>query len=311
MYSDSELGLRNQAMQCNSLHKGFNKSPLDGGASHVGVDGIKVRLINWPNESMFKRVLAKMVMATTGSDVDRELDGAVGEEMFRGGLQTGLEAGVLSFEISGCSRALTHELVRTRQAVFHQQSMRHTDMGDMFNVREPLTIARSAEQLPLQCMPRMRALFEDRVESAAPHDLWVTAVGVVRETYAAFKRADLPYQDCRNICPIGTETYIIATYPIKVFLDTYAYRACSMFMWEMVWVMRRMGDLVREKFQWMAPYLRISCEKSQKCMFQGYEPVEEQCDGGGTGERFEWATRAARVYDPNMDLIAGKDTKQR
>jgi thymidylate synthase (FAD) len=262
------------------------------------VDDLEVRLIGYPEEEQLKRVLAKMVLATTGSSIHEDVDPAVAEELFQGGLQTGLEAYPLVFEISGCSRALTHELVRTRKGIFHQQSMRHTDMGDQFNVRKPVTIEDSWAEIDLADSPNLRRLYEMDVQnkeeppdSADPNWVFVKAISVAQEAYALLKRADIPYQDARFICPIGTQTYIVATYPVKVWLDTFAYRACNLMMWEIVWLFRQMKVCVLERFPWMEPFIKISCEKSNKCTFQGWEATAEQCDGGGYGDGspFPWA----------------------
>jgi thymidylate synthase (FAD) len=252
---------KNKKTAFNSHEHGMNAiSPLNKGEVHAGTDGIQVKLIDYPDEKRFKRALSKMVGATVGGDINEDIPPEVGEELFKGGLQTGLEAGVFTFEISGVSRAFTHQMVRTRKAAFHQQSSRYTFMGAKFNVREPKTI------------------WNDR----DAHQIFNNLVFQARKTYEKLCELGIPYQDARFAVPVGIETYIVAEYPIKVFLDTFAYRACPMFQWEMVEVMQRMASEVLILWPWMEPYIKISCEKTHKCMFQGFEETEEQCE-------FEWA----------------------
>jgi thymidylate synthase ThyX len=101
--------------------------------------------------------------------------------------------------------------------------------------------------------------------------------------------ADIQYNDARYILPEGTTNFILCEYPLKVFMDTYAYRACVMFQEELVWVTRKMGELLIEAHPYLEPFIKISCEKIHHCTFQGPERVEETCS-------FPWAVESDRVY---------------
>jgi flavin-dependent thymidylate synthase len=253
-------------------------SPLNNNKIDEGTKNIIVKLIDYPDEKRMKNTLAKMVMATIGNDINNDTNQEVGEELFKGGLQTGLEAFVFVFEISGVSRAFTHQFVRTRKASYHQQSSRYTDMGDYFNVRMPESISKDEEA---------RIAFIHFIDES-------------RKAYSIMKERNIPFQDARFTCPIGLETYIIGEFPIKVFLDTYAYRACPLFQWEITYVFREMKKEVIKIFPWMNDYIKISCEKNHKCMFQGWEKPEEYCD-------FEWA--GDRIYNPNLKEIFKNENK--
>lgn len=238
-------------------------SPLNLGQINQGTNNIKVRLLDYPDEKRMKLLLAKMVQATIGGNIDEEINEALGEELFKGGLQTGLEAFVVSYEISGVSRAFTHQFVRTRKAAYHQQSSRYTYMGDKFNVRMPQSIADN---------PEAKEVFENFVD-------------VSRKTYAKLCELGIPFQDARFSCPVGLETYIIGEFPLKVFLDTYAYRGCPMFQWEITFVFQEMKRQLIEKLPFLEPYIKISCEKTHKCMFQGWENTEKYCSFPWAGDR--------------------------
>jgi len=231
-------------------------SPLDKGEINNGTNNIRVKILDWPDEKRMKVLLTKMVKATIGGDVDEVIDdNSLGEELFLGGLQTGLEAFNVSFEISGVSRAFTHQFVRTRKAAYHQQSSRFTYMGDMFNVRMPQSIADDSTA---------KKIFELFVESS-------------RLTYRKLCELNIPFQDARFAVPVGIETYIIGEFPLKVFLDTYAYRGCYGFQWEIVHVFQEMRRQLIEKLPFLEPYIKISCEKVGRCTFQGWENVEDFC----------------------------------
>jgi thymidylate synthase ThyX len=181
--------------------------------------------------------------------------------------------------------------------------MRHTDMGDKFNVRMPSSVGSADKVINLENYPALQQLgwIKDsdngKPEGMMASEIFEAAVMVAREAYAALKAADLPYQDCRMLCPIGTETYIIATYPVSEFLATYSYRACRMFLWEMQHVMKLMREEVIKVFPWMDKFIKVACEKTKRCMYQGWENTVDDCE-------FEW--RGDRVYKPNLDLIGLK-----
>lgn len=271
-YSDV---LKDVAFNRHSMNRdGEHTSPdfLHNGWMHSGIDGLDVRLVQGVNEENFRKVTSMATRATTGVNIASD-DETLWDEMLKGGLQTALETQTVVFLVSGCSRALTHQLVRSRKASFHQQSQRASYMGDTFNVRLPVGITNN---------PNLLALY-------------VEAIRASRKAYKAACEADVSYESARYILPEGTETQILCEYPLREFLNFYAYRACYMFMWEMVVVAREMGRLLVEAHPWLEPYVKISCEKSKRCTFMGWEQVDEQCD-------FDWGREDNRIYKPSREL---------
>lgn len=286
---------------------GQHVSPLNLGQTDVAANGLGVRVLKYPDEQEFKRMVYKATTATRGNDIsDDNWDPIVVEEAFKGGLNQCLEWDTVVFEISGVSRGLTHEIVRTRRASFAQQSMRHTDMGRDFNVRMPEAIWSDNRLLlvdPLK-YPLLRAnLLRDgewsqdkqEVETTGAR-VWAEAMRTAREAYGWLVENDFPYQDARTVCPIATETYIIAEYPISEFLNTYAYRACHMFYPEIVALFGIMGRELSAVCPWLAPHILISCEKTRPsaahphmCTYQGWERVEGHCP-------LSWAVESNRVF---------------
>lgn len=240
-----------------SLQDGKHVSPYDNGRVLIGIDGIQVRLIKGINEEQFKNVVSMALRATTGVDLTAAYDDQQGDtdEMFKGGLQQALEAETISFAVSGVSRACTHQLVRTRKASFNQQSQRATFYGEQPEVRMPESIWRN---------PRAR-------EAA------LEAIGAAHRAYAIAAEEDISYQDARYMLSEGTTNFIVCTYSVREFVNTFSYRACYLFQHEISAVFRRMRELVLEQHPWMEPHIKISCERSGKCHFQGWEKVQEQC----------------------------------
>lgn len=292
-------------------------SPLAKGVNDVGTDGIQVKLVQGlPEEADVAKVIWKGRAATRGVDIndDSLMMKEIGDdpeswrEMFRGGLQTAMEAFVIVFEVSGVSRTCTHQIVRSRRAGFHQQSQRAgsyvTESGRGANVRVPESI--------------WRAMNGDDGKADGLADAWAMALYYSRKAYRLACEADISYQDARYILPEGTENYIMCEYTLREFLNVYAYRACSMFSWEITHVVRLMGEALRKQSPWLvgtAGDPKISCELTRgaidqyadpdeesgeafgahACTFQGWERVEGQCG-------LPWARESNRTFKPK-DMI--------
>lgn len=265
---------RDVAFNRHSMQDGEHVSPFDNATFVIGTDDIEVRLVQGIDEESFKRVLSKATRATIGveprTDYHVEEDA---EEMFKGGLQTALEAAVVVFEVRGVSRTCTHQLVRSRRAAFHQQSQRASYMGEFPECRMPESVWRNQ---------RAREAF-------------IAAVGAAHAAYEIACEEDISYQDARFVLPEGTTGYILLEYPLREFLAVYAYRACSMFQWEISHVARECGRVLIEAHPWLEPHVKITCEKTGVCEFQGWENVEGQCD-------FPQAKEDNRRYKPSARL---------
>jgi thymidylate synthase ThyX len=134
------------------------------------------------------------------------------------------------------------------------------------------------------------------------HHAWQSALMWSRRAYRLALESDVSYQDARYILPEGTTNYIMCEYTLREFLNVYAYRACSMFSWEITHVVREMKERLMEQSPWLrgtAGEPLISCQRTNGpaelgghvCTFQGWERVEEQCS-------FEWAKENNRTFLP-------------
>lgn len=290
--------LRDVAFNRHSMNDGSHVSPFDHGRVSVGDDEIIVKLVQGLHHN-FAEVLSKATRATIGIDLtEPDADTRDWEEMLRGGLQTALESQVIVFEVAGVSRACTHQIVRSRKAAFHQQSMRASWYGAQPDFRMP------------------ESVWNDEVV----RDAWVKAIEAAHAAYRAACNADISYQDSRYILGEGTVNYILCEYSLREFMNVYAYRGCSMFQWEIVTVMRMMREILVKLYPWLDPYVKISCEKTKgaldaeaevgrwmdetgehadsypvdealehHCTFQGWENVEGQCP-------FAWARESNRAF---------------
>lgn len=314
-HMEDMLLFADKAFNNHEYNGGGHVSPYDSGRVDIGSDNLVVNLIQPIDEQQFAKTLRRAIRATNGVDPREPEENTDWTEMLRGGLQTALESQVIVFEVIGASRILTHQLVRTRKAAYHQQSQRATWYGDRPNQRWPQSIL---------AHPEVR-------------EQWERALMASWEAYKMACDAGVSYQDARYILPEGTTNYIICEYPVREFINMFAYRGCSMFQWEMVHAAREMRRVLLEAHPFLEPYVKISCEKGalcwscggtgkfsylnpasrdgvkewvdgipadsdcpicdgkgspeRKCTFQGWENVETQCD-------FPWAKQSNRVFLP-------------
>lgn len=278
--------MKNNPFNKKSINQKNAISPLNNGEINTGLEGIVVKLIDYPDELRMKKTLSKMVKATIGSDPNEEIPDEVGEELFSGGLQTGLDSFMVIFEVYGVDRTITHQLVRTSKAKFHQQSSRFTYMGSEFNVRMPETFTGDSDVI----------------------EAYIDLVRASRNFYQLAVDKDIPYQDARYGCLEGTETYIICEYPLGVFLNTYSYRACPMFQWGINGVFKLMRIELLKKFPWIEPYIKISCEKIKKCTFQGWENTDGVCEFPWNKTRvFKSKTFSEETSDEKYNRLINQD----
>jgi thymidylate synthase (FAD) len=286
-------------------------SPYDNAKVKIGTDNIEVRLLQGINERDMSTVLAACERATIGmelSDIE-QLSGRPDEdsEMFKGGLQTALESQVVVFAVRGVDRTITHQIVRSRRAAFHQQSQRASFMGDCPEVRIPETVWNASESVKSK---------------------WLSAIAHAHAAYRAACNEDVPFQDARYILPEGTDTFIICEYTLRELMNVYNYRACYMFQWGIRDVMHKMKAVLVEAHPWMEEHLKISCERTNgakdafrqesyeeqqdpnakrkdpemyahTCTFQGWEEVEGHCP-------LAWARESNRQFKSERHGIAPK-----
>lgn len=351
-YSQADTGqevpklLADVGFNSHKTNTGKHVSPYDEGRVLVGLDELTVRLVQGVNEEWLTNVLSRALRATTGIPLSDTDPPSVEdrEEMMRGGLQAALETQTIVFEVTGASRALTHQLVRTRKAGFHQQSQRATWYGDRPNFRMPRSVFVETER---QLGPKRSGA---REILPSVQEAWDWALMACWGAYKAACDAGVSYQDARYILPEGTTNYILCEYTLREFMNVFAYRGCSMFLWEMVGCMREMRRVLIEAHPFLEPHVKISCERTGKecsiCHGSGYlhamdnvpattEEIEDAltaddpkyevkscygCDGlGGEGRKctfqgwenvegvcdFPWAKQDNRIFLPTPKYRIG------
>ena len=309
---------RDVAFNRRSFGEGQPENP-DQGNIHVGTDGLHVELVQDFNDDDLRKLLSYAINATRGVDPKNPPALVDWEEMLKGGLQTSLEDFRIAFGVTGASRTATHQIVRSRRAAFHQQSQRAHYYGDRPSVRMPESFIGVSGSPPDGLSPDGQFVgdliaydIDDEYIKLAEHAAWF---------YRLATHADVSYQDARFGLLEGTSNYILCEYSLVEFMNVYAYRACSMFQWEIVSFMRQARALLVERHPYLDPYIKISCEKTKgaldddfqreaggllndanahHCSFLGWEHVVGQCD-------FPWARESNRSFKSQHHEIANKN----
>jgi thymidylate synthase (FAD) len=139
----------------------------------------------------------------------------------REGHESIVEHASATFEISGISRACSHQLVRHRIASFSQESQRYVDMSGPEWVLPPAV--------------------EENPEARA---VWERFAGEVQAAYRALRELGVRKEDARFVLPNGTATRIVVTMNFRELLHLFRLRISPEAQWEIRDVCVRMLELV-------------------------------------------------------------------
>ena len=139
----------------------------------------------------------------------------------REGHESIVEHASATFEISGISRACSHQLVRHRIASFSQESQRYVDMSGPEWVLPPAV--------------------EENPEARA---VWERFAGEVQAAYRALRELGVRKEDARFVLPNGTATRIVVTMNFRELLHLFRLRISAEAQWEIRAVCVRMLELV-------------------------------------------------------------------
>ncbi|MCJ7737323.1 MAG: FAD-dependent thymidylate synthase [Anaerolineae bacterium] len=139
----------------------------------------------------------------------------------REGHESIVEHAAATFEVSGISRAASHQLVRHRLASFSQESQRYVDMSDPEWVIPPS--------------------IEDDPEALA---VWEGFVEDVTDVYRKLRELGVRKEDARFVLPNATATRIIVTMNFREMLHVFRIRISPAAQWEIRQVCARMLELI-------------------------------------------------------------------
>jgi flavin-dependent thymidylate synthase len=165
------------------------------------------------------------VAAMTDEELEAELD------YVSKTIRSSWEFITYTFEISGVTRAFTHQLVRTRTGSYAQQAQRVVDMSEF------------------------DALLPSSVIVAGGRPEWNGLMDHIRSTYATLRDAGVPAQDARGVLPTNVFTNIIAKFDLRALVDLIGKRENLRAQGEYADVAQKMAWQVMAVHPWTRPFL--------------------------------------------------------
>jgi flavin-dependent thymidylate synthase len=170
-------------------------------------------------------------------------------EYMLGTIESSWEFVDFTFSIELVSRAFTHQLVRTRDGSYAQQSQRTVDMTG-FPYVTPETFDNNPE--------RFETVYHEMMEKI---NAWY---------HSLIERGASP-QDARAILPTNVATNIICKFNLATLSRMAEKRLCSRTQGEYQNVFRRMREEVLKIYPWCEPFIRVACAKRGVCQFPNYK----------------------------------------
>ncbi len=134
-----------------------------------------------------------------------------------------LEHASFTVGVEGVSRALTHQLVRSRIASYSQQSQRYVKEGDFERV-EPPSIRKD---------PQARQLFLEVMERS-------------RQAYMELTGMGIPSEDARFVLGQGFASRIIVTMNARSWNHWFSLRCCNRAQWEIRALAARILEVLKQ-----------------------------------------------------------------
>lgn len=136
-----------------------------------------------------------------------------------------------TFQITGVTRAFTHQLVRTRTGSYAQQAQRVVNMSD-FTAMQPETINNDER-----------------------YGAWRSAMNAITHSYKTLMDLGVPAQDCRGLLPTNVHTNIIAKFNLRTMADLLAKRKGLRAQGEYASVAAAMEAAILEVHPWAEPFI--------------------------------------------------------
>jgi len=174
-------------------------------------------------------------------------------------IQSSWEFADYIFEITGVSRAFTHQLVRTRTASYAQETQRAVDMSEVEFI------------MPKSIMANRRT-----------YETYIDAIDVQKDTYSRLVEDDIPRQDARNIIGTGSLTSIMIKANLRTLHTMGELRLCTRTQGEYQQVFREMKARVVEVHPWAEDFIQVFCANHGTCMFPRYTqcPIQKYTISG-------------------------------
>lgn len=208
---------------------------------------MKVELISYTPDALNLLLRTKNTRLGSSDDPATWTDDRRAEhlEYMRDTIRSSWEFVDYTFHISGVSRALTHQLVRTRTGSYAQESQRTVDVRDHALVRPDLPDARA-------------------------RTVWDTAENAAFAGYSGLIDLGVPVQDARGLLPTAVETSIFAKFDLRTLSQMALVRLCVRTQGEYQDVFRAMREVVIAVHPWATEFIEVQCAATGTCAFPRY-----------------------------------------
>lgn len=134
-----------------------------------------------------------------------------------------LEHASFTVAVEGVSRALTHQLVRSRIASYSQQSQRYVEENEFEKVTPP----------SIESNPEAKRVYLEAMDRA-------------RQAYLDLRQLGAPAEDARFVLGQGFASKIVISKNARAWLEWFSVRCCNRAQWEIRALAHRILDLLRE-----------------------------------------------------------------
>lgn len=197
-----------------------------------------------------------------------------------------------AFRIEGVTRAFTHQLVRTRQASYAQESMRSIDASD----HEWLNTADKGDKTHADLAGAI--IFEESCESSI-------------KSYSDMIHMGMPPQDARGVLPTNILTSIIMGANLRTLHEMANVRLCTRTQGEYQNVFKAMKAAVVAVHPWADDFIQVYCANTGTCCFPRYTecPVKKALPAQDTVEFNKANAKAAWEKTEHEAIAIAKDGK--
>ena len=168
------------------------------------------------------------------------MNGKIMDNCYKSGHHSVLEFTDFHFHVEGVSRALSHQLVRSRLASFAQRSQRYCTEDDF------------------------KYVTPDSIQNHKNPDIlnvYNKAMDVIQRGYDILLSHNIPEEDARFVLPNACETVIDMAMNLREMIHFCNERLCTCSQWEIRELANSMRKLIIEKEPKFAKYLVPKCEK--------------------------------------------------
>jgi thymidylate synthase (FAD) len=166
----------------------------------------------------------------------------------REGHESIIEHASATFEISGISRACSHQLVRHRLASYSQESQRYVDMAE-----------------PEWALP------PDVLDDQDAMAVWADFAQRVKEAYQALRELGMRKEDARFVLPNAAATRILVTMNFRELLHFFRIRISPAAQWEIRAVGIHMLELIYPHAPSVFGDLRQGLREQHPSFFEGLD----------------------------------------